>query len=53
MTNNDIKIKNYKMTYDDTLYLMELYMNDNHENFKNMYITNMNISDVLYQPAKK
>ena len=52
--NNGFKFENkdYEMTYENTLYLMKLYMNVNHEKFKNMYITNMNISDVLYQPAK-
>ena len=52
--NNGFKFENkdYEMTYENTLYLMKLYMNENHEKFENMYITNMNISDVLYQPAK-
>lgn len=47
ITNN-----NYQERYCYILNLMEFYMNENHEKFENMYITNMNISDVLYQPAK-
>ena len=43
---------NFRERYDATLDMMVLYMDENHEKFENMYITNMNISDVLYQPAK-
>lgn len=52
--NNGVRITqdNYQERYDATLDMMVIYMNDNHEKFKNMYITNMNILDVLYQPAK-
>lgn len=43
---------NFRERYDATLDMMVLYMDENHEKFENMYITNMNISEVLYQPAK-
>lgn len=46
-----ITSENYKERYYTILDYMVLYMTNNHEKFESMYITNMNIEDVIYKES--